>query len=163
MSRAVLTALTAAAGLAVAGCGGGGEDTKPGSGLSWEGTPKVFRAKNLPDDRVVIARVKNDGDTTLHLIAKNLKVRDASGTPLLASAAFTTNYAHGLFGMLQQPKPVPPAELIRLGKVAFIPAGASVPFYAAWRLKPGAEGPFTVDYGKGTLVLPDATGVSAGR
>lgn len=160
--RRALTALAAAAVTAAAGCGGGNDAPKR-EGLSWDGTPKVFRAKNLPDDRVVIARVRNTGTKTLHLVASELKVRDADGRALESSAAFTTNYAHGLFGMVDPPKQLPAAELVRLGKVAYIPAGASLPFYAAWRLKPDTKEPVTIDYGKGTLAVPEPTGTAAGR
>lgn len=147
--------------LAAAGCGGG-DDATPREGLSWEGTPRVFRAKHLPDDRVVIARVRNTGSKTLHLVAADLKVRDAAGHALTTSAAFSTTFAHGLFGALQQPRPVPRQELIRLGKIAIIPAGATVPFYAAWRLKPGTKEPVRIDYGRGSLDVPAASGTAAG-
>jgi hypothetical protein len=146
--------------LAAAGCGGQG--TADG-GLAWDGEPQVFRSKNLPDDRVVIARVRNTGDKTLHLVAADLKVRGADGKPVQATAAFATNFAHGLFGMLQQPNPVPPNELRRLGKVVDIPPDASVPFYAAWRLKAGTREPVRIDWGDGDLDVPEATGTAAGR
>jgi hypothetical protein len=145
--------------LLVAGCGGGDQ---PQTGLRWDGTPKVFRAAHLPNDRVVIARVRNVGDRTLHLVAADLVVRDAEGHALKGSAAFTTTFAHGLFGALQQPNPVPPAELIRLGKVIYLPAGASAPFYAAWTLTSATKEPVSVDYGSGSLELPQATATAAG-
>lgn len=159
--RRALTAVAAVAVLAAAGCGGG-DDPPKRPGLAWDGTPEVFRAKNLPSDRVVIARVRNTGSETLHLVAADLRVRDAGGRALESSAAFTTNYAHGLFGMQDPPKRLPPAELVRLGKVVYIPAGASVPFYAAWRLKAGSREPVSVDYGSGTLALPAPGATAAG-
>src|SRR3954453_4105878 len=122
--RRVLPAVVA---VLVAGCGG----TAPESGLRWDGKPNVFRSRHLAHDRVVIARVRNVGSKTLHLVAARLVVRDADGHRLKGSAAFTITFAHGLFGALQQPKPVPPAELLRLGKVVYIPSGASVPFFPA--------------------------------
>jgi len=155
--RRALVAL--AAGAFLAGCGG---DDKPKTGLSWDGKPNVYRAKHLPNDRVVIARVRNVGSKTLHLVAANLVVRDADGHRLKGSAAFTTTFAHGLFGALQQPKPVPPAELLRLGKVIYLPAGASAPFYAAWTLTPTTKEPVTIDYGSGSLTVPPATATAAG-
>lgn len=162
--RLALTALAAAVLAAgAAGCGGGDDEGARRTGLAWDGTPQVFQAKNLPSDRVVIARVQNRGNETLHLVAADLKVRDADGRALDSSAAFTTNYAHGLFGMMDPPKQLPPAELQRLGKVIYLPAGASVPFYAAWRLKPGAREPVTIDYGNGSLDVPAATATAAGR
>lgn len=151
--RSAATALAGAVALGAAGCGGADKH----EGLSWEGKPSVFISRNLPNDRVVIARVRNTGTKTLHLIAKDVKVRDADGHVLKGSAGFSTTFAHGLFGALQQPNPVPQAELIRLGKVAYIAAGASVPFYAAWRLKPGTKEPVRIDYGSGSLAVPAAT------
>jgi hypothetical protein len=110
---------------------------------------------------VVIAKVRNTGPKTLHIVAADVKVRDAGGHVLEGSAGFNTTYAHGLFGALQQPDPVPPAELLRLGKVVYLPKGASVPFYAAWRLPKGTpDREVTVDYGSGTLTVPVATGTT---
>lgn len=155
---AAATSLAAAAVLA-AGCGGA---DKPKAGLAWDGKPAVFRSKTLPHDRVVVARVRNVGTQTLHLIAAKLVVRDADGHALKSNAGFTPAFAHGLFGALQQPKPVPPAELLRLGKVIYLAAGASSPFYAAWTLPADAKEPVSIDYGSGELEVPPATGVTKG-
>ena len=151
MSRRALTLATATAVLAVAGCGGGGD--KP-SRLSWSGKPQVFRSRTLRHDRIVMAHVRNTSNKTLYLLASKLVVRDADGRRLNGSAAFTNSYAHGLFGAYQQPDPVPPAELLRLGKAVYIPPGASVPFYAAWRLGPHTREPVSIDYGSGSLKVP---------
>jgi hypothetical protein len=149
--RAVGIAVVA---LALAGCG----DKKEAGRLDWMGKPHVFKAQSLPNDRVVIARVKNTGDTTLHLIGAKLVARDADGKTLKTTAAFTTTFAHGLYGALQQPAGGPPAaELIRLGKAIYLPAGGSAPFYAAWRLAPGTKEPVRIDYGTGSLAVPTAT------
>jgi hypothetical protein len=139
----------------LAACGGGHEQDGQ---LSWAGQPNVFKARNLPNDRVVIARVKNTGDTTLHLVGAKLVVRDANGRKLDTTAAFNTTFAHGLYGALQQPSGgAPAAELARLGKAIYLPAGGSVPFYAAWRLKPGTKEPVRIYYGAGSLTVPKAT------
>jgi hypothetical protein len=151
--------LVAVAALAAAGCGA--DAKKPASELSWQGKPNVFKARGLPNDRVVIARVRNTGSTALRLVAANLKVRDADGRVLKATAAFNTTFAHGLYGALQQPAGGPPAaELLRLGKTVYLSPGASAPFYAAWRLTPGAKEPVRIDYGAGSLTVPPATATS---
>src|SRR3954470_17174001 len=153
MSRApALLALVVAAVAVIAGCGG---DKKADAGrLAWSGKPSVFKARNLPSDRVVIARVRNAGSETLHLVGAKLVVRDANGRKLTATAAFNTTFAHGLYGALQQPAGGPPAaELARLGKTISLPAGGSAPFYAAWRLTPGAKEPVRIDYGTGSLAV----------
>jgi hypothetical protein len=141
----------------IAGCGG--SSAKPDAGrLSWQGKPHVFYARGLASDRVVIAQVTNTGKKTLHLIGSKLIVRDASGKALKATAAFNTTFAHGLYGALQQPVGGPPvAELIRLGKAVYLPAGGSAPFYAAWRLGPGTKEPVRIDYGSGSLKIPKPT------
>jgi len=159
MRRAGLAALAITA-IAAAGCGGGGSGHRPGA-LAWAGKPLVFRSHDLPHDRVVVAHVRNVGKSTLHLIAARLVVRDANGRALKSSAGFTTTFAHGLFGAYQKPNPVPAAELIRLGKVVYLAPGASVPFYAAWRLGPHSREPVHVDYGVGSLAVPRPTGVTA--
>jgi hypothetical protein len=151
MMRPTLVGLACAAALAGVGCG---TDDRSGA-LAWVGKPQVVRLRALPHDRVVIARVRNTGKDTLHLVASRLVVRDADGHALKgSSAAFTNTFAHGLFGAYQQPDPVPPAELLRLGKAVYIPAGASVPFYAAWHLAPGTREPVRIDYGIGSITVP---------
>lgn len=155
MRRRVAATLALGLTLGAAGCGGGRDRPE---GLSWEGRPNVFRAKNLPADRVLIARVRNRGDSSLHLVAADVKIRDAHDRVLKGSAAFTTTFAHGLFGALEHPSGgVPRAELVRLGKIVDLRAGASVPFYAAWRLAPGARQPVHIDFGAGSLDVPAAT------
>jgi hypothetical protein len=154
VSRRGLAVLLAAAASLAAGCGASTANKQ--SGLAWVGTPQVFRSKALPDDRIVVAHVRNAGKRTLHLVASNLVVRDADGHRLKgASAGFTNTFAHGLFGAYQQPDQVPPAELLRLGKAIYLPAGATAPFYAAWHLSPGTHGPIRIDYGAGSLTVPE--------
>lgn len=163
-ARAAVTALALT--LAAAGCGDSGGATTTSSatttataaadaGLAWVGKPGVFASRTLPNDRVVIAHVRNASNHTLHLIGAKIVVRDADGHALKSSAAFTVTFAHGLYGALEQPAGGQPvAEQIRLGKVVYLPPGATAPFYAAWRLKPGLRGPMRVDYGAGSLALP---------
>jgi hypothetical protein len=148
--RPLALALVAAAAVAT-GCDG----SEKSGALTWAGKVQVFRSKVLPRDRIVFARVRNSGKSTLHLIAARLVVRDADGKALKgSSAAFTHTFAHGLFGALQQPNPVPVEELLRLGKAIYLPPGASAPFYAAWHLVPGTRGPIRIDYGSGSLTVP---------
>jgi hypothetical protein len=153
---AVGAALVSLAAASLAGCNAN-HTNEPGR-LSWLGEPNVFKARNLPNDRVVIARVTNSGSKTLHLVASKLVVRDANGRALETTAAFNTTFAHGLYGALEQPTGGPPAqELARLGKTIYLSAGGSAPFYAAWRLDRGAKEPVRIEYGGGTLTVPKAT------
>lgn len=145
-------ACTLAACAALAGCGGGGSHAT--TSLAWDGAPQAFKARGLPRDGIVVGKVRNTTKRTLHFTAASLFVRDAAGRRLRSSAAFTTTYAHGLFGALEQPGYLPQAELRRLGKIVDLPPGQSAPFYAAWRLAAGSRAPVRVDYGSGALTVP---------
>jgi len=176
--RRAAAAVACGAALAAAGCGGGGggggggpaptattaasSPTAGGHGVAWSGKPLVFRARNLPSDRVVIAHVRNAGHHTLQILAADVKVRDAAGHALRSSAGFTNNFAHGLFGAFQQPRRLPPAELLRLGKMILLQAGSTAPFFAAWRVTRHTKLPVHVDLGRGgTLVLPGPNATTA--
>ena len=155
VAAAAVLAVVFAAGIAVAARRS--ESAPPAGALGWaDAPPQVFRLPALPRDRVAVGRVQNTSLRTLRLTAARLVVRDAHGRRLEASAGFTTSYAHGLFGAFQQPSSLPTAELLRLGRVVELKPGTTAPFYAAWRLPPGAGGAreVRVDYGAGTLVLP---------
>ena len=171
--RAIAAAAACAALTAAAGCGGGGGSAPAatatraaapatGHGVTWSGTPLVFRSRGLPNDRVVIAHVRNAGRRTLRIAATDVKVRDAAGHALRSSAGFTNNFAHGLFGAFQQPRHLPAAELLRLGKMVLLEAGRSAPFFAAWRVTAHTKMPLHVDLGRGgTLVLPAPSSTTA--
>jgi hypothetical protein len=154
LRAAAALCLGLAAAAFAAGCGGGHPAARVP--LDWDGKPQVYVPRTLPRDRVLIGRVRNSSSKTLHLSAASLVVRDARGKPLDGSAAFTATYAHGLFGAFQQPSVIPPAELVRLGRVVTLAPGASAPFYAAWRLPPHVHQPVRLDYAVGALALPAA-------
>jgi hypothetical protein len=154
LREAAALCLGLAAAAFAAGCGG--SHAAAGPPLAWDGKPQVYVPRTLPLDRVLIGRVRNSSSRTLHLSAARLVVRDARGKPLAGSAAFTTTYAHGLFGAFQQPSVIPPKELVRLGRVVTLAPGASAPFYAAWRLAPHVHQPVRLDYTAGALPLPAA-------
>lgn len=153
----VVAAATCALALGATGCGGdGGDDAHRGS-LEWEKAPLVLRPGALPHDRIVVGRVRNTSSRILHLTAARLRILDANGHRLSGSSGFTASYAHGLFGAFQQPKELPRAELVRLGKILELPPKSTAPFFAAWRLAAGSREPVRIDYGAGTLLVPRAS------
>ena len=157
---AACLAVAAAAVGALAAAGGRGATARL-TPLAWDGKPSVYVPHGLPRDRVLIGRVRNSSSRTLQLSAARLVIRDARGKRLAGSAAFTATYAHGLFGAFQQPSRLPPAELVRLGRVVTLAPGAGAPFYAAWRLGPHVQEPLRVDYALGALPLPVAAAPTA--
>jgi hypothetical protein len=154
-------AALAALAVALGGCSSGGDDKKPSGGLAWDGAPQVFRPRDLPNDRVLIGQVVNNGSKTLHLNATKLVVRDASGRRLKSSGAYTATFAHGLFGAFQQPSQVPQKEAARLGHDIFLIPKDKSPFFAAWRIPAGSKGPFRVEWGGGELEAPEKVRAAA--
>ena len=90
-------------------------------------------------------------------------MRDADGHRLRAYAVFTSTFAHGLYGAYQQPNPVPPAELRRLGHVITLEPHQTAPLTVAYRLTSGTHVPLRVDYGRGALSVPRRARAQATR
>jgi hypothetical protein len=145
-------ALSAAALLGAAGCGG---DDKGTGELRWVGTPRVFRSADLPHDRVLRGTVENGALRRIEIKAKDLKLVDARGERVDGVATFLNGYLHGLYPPTREPAGgLPPAEKRRIGIVARIDPGKRAPLVLAWRLKPGARPPVRVVYGVGSLPIP---------
>jgi hypothetical protein len=156
----------AVAAVLVAGCGDSGGDASAAAAtpLRWTATPQVFTTKALPRDRVAVGSVRNTTDGTLKLDAAALTVLDADGRRLRTTGQYAAGYAHGLYGAFQQPDPLPPGELERLGRVVSIPPGKTAPIAISWTVPATADAkrPASVDYGRGRLPLPTRVRLGAG-
>jgi hypothetical protein len=145
--------LAAGVAFALGGCGGDTPRTNRGD-LVWSQEPLLFQAIHLPRDRVLIGTVRNRSSQPLNLVANRLTVRDAENHRLRGYAVFTNTFAHGLYGAYQQPNPVPPAELRRLGHVITLGPHQTAPLTVAYRLTAHTHAPLRVDYGRGALSVP---------
>ncbi len=146
MRRGAAVAALAAAALA-AGCGGSEK-------LGWEGSPRLYIPAALPGDRILMATVKNTGTRTITVKVPQLRVLDADGRPVRASAQFIRAYAHGLiFPDLKPRDEQPVVEQRRIGQQVLLKPGRTAPLMVSWHQPRGAA-PAKVDYGKGTLALP---------
>ena len=152
MTRA--SALVLLAAVALAGCGGDGERRGSGQGLIWDAEPSLVVPERLPDDRIVTGVVRNDSLRALRVEAKDLRLVDAEGRRIPGSAVFTNGYLHGLYPRAREPQ-LSDAELQRLGRRASLTPGKTVPLTVSWREKKGAGPPVAIDWGAGTLPLPD--------
>jgi len=166
--RAAALAAAGLLGLGSSACGGSGSRTAaappPGSGqgLQWAAAPQVFRPRGLLRDRILLGRIVNDGPRTLELRSSEIVLRDAGGRRIPgATGAFTASYAHGLFGALQQPSVLPPAELARLGRLISLQPATSTPFFAAWHLPARARQPVSVELGGSRLEVPEGARLTA--
>jgi hypothetical protein len=139
--------------LAFAGCGGSGGDGGSAA-LVWQGRPTAYSSDAKPQDRVVVARVRNRSSKPVRVDAAKVKVLDADGHALRSYARFIAAYAHGLYPAFQKPSELPPDELKRLGYVVTVAPGAAAPVTVAWRAPAGSPGPATVDLGVARLELP---------
>lgn len=149
----LLRAVALVALLALAGCGG--EDEGAAGDLVWEKDPTVFTPPNLPNDRILSGRVKNDSLRTVEIDAADLRLVDAQGDRLDASAVFLETFAHQLFPPTREPAGgIPESELIRLGVKARMEPGAVVPLTMSWRQGEGVEAPVRIEAGGSSLPLP---------
>lgn len=161
---ALALAGAAVAALALAGCGDGAAPGARADPLQWTAAPQVFTTRALPDDRVAVGSVRNTTGAPLKLDATALAVVDADGRRLRSTGQYAAGYAHGLYGALQRPDPLPPGELERLGLLITIPAGATAPLAVSWTVRKGSDltRASSVDYGPGRLELPTKVRQGAG-
>jgi hypothetical protein len=136
-----------------------GVDEAPAQGgaaptaFAWEGTPlDVEPEPGLPDDHIVSGVLRNTALRAAALEADDLRVLDEDGRPLKTSARFLHNFAHGIYSreMIKRDGPPPSEERRRLGEIATVRPGATVPVTISWRGKGGA----TLDLGGATVPLP---------
>jgi hypothetical protein len=150
--RAAVIAGAAALALSLGGCG-----ASPGSAakVSWDGKPLVVRQPELPDDTIVSGRMRNDSGETLKLDTADVRLVDPDGRAVQSTARFSTGVTHQLYPPREGPREKDPAFLReRLGEIATVTPGSSVPLVVSWRVRPGEAAPVRVDLGEASLDLP---------
>jgi len=158
LRRSLGVALTTVA-VGIGACGG--EEEPTGSGLTWAEPPTLIRAATGGPDRVLVGEVRNESPEQMKLIAEKVEVRDANGKALEGDAGFTATYAHGLYGADVSPERLPPSERSRLGLTVYVEPGGTEPVYAAFRDRE-AMPPLSLDYGEGTLEVPETLTTESG-
>jgi len=156
--RAVLALATGVAAVLVAVAivvVGGGKEDAPGR-LGWAKAPLVFTPERLPSDRTLSAEVANDTLRDLRVRAKSMVVVDGRGTKLQTVARFARTYSHGLYPPTQRPRGYENGNQARLeGIYVDLKPGERAPLTVSWRLRKGAQPPFRLDYGAGSLPISD--------
>ena len=149
----LLGAVALAAALALTACGD--DDERAAGDLVWVKDPILFTPPNLPDDRVLSGKVRNDSLERIEIDASDVRLLDAEGERLKANAVFLETFAHQLFPPTREPEGgIPEAELIRLGVKAKIDPGKDVPLTVSWRQGEGVEPPVRIEAGGSSLALP---------
>ena len=151
--RRRLVAAAVAAALAGAGFVGlsslGGERMGP---LDWSGDADVFVHPTLPGDRVLTARLRNDGLHPLRVDIGDVRLLDGDGNEVASSPVFLQAFGKTLWAAGRGPVQEPDTELQRTGRIALLEPGEEVPLTVAWRTRDGE--PARLDYGRGSLGLP---------
>jgi hypothetical protein len=128
---------------------GGADRTGP---LAWSGHAEVFTHPTLPGDRVLTARLRNDGLHPLRVDIGDVRLLDADGREVASSPVFLQAFGKTLWAAGRGPQQEPDTELMRTGRIALLKPGEEVPLTIAWH---DADGdPVRVDYKRGSLGLP---------
>jgi hypothetical protein len=138
----------AAAFLGLSSVGAGDRDGP----LAWSGGGEVFTHPTLPGDRVLSAKLVNDGLHPLRVDIGDVRLVDADGREVTATPVFLQTFGKSLWAAGRGPEQVPDSELQRTGRIAVLRPGEEVPLTVAWHAKDGD--PVRVDYGRGWLSLP---------
>lgn len=124
--------------------------------LAWKETPRIIRVEGLPRDRVLTGRLANESRRPAELSVDHVTVVDAEGGKVKSSVRFLSAFAHGLFSaesinLYGQPGA---RERRRLGEIATLKSGDSIPITLSWRVPKGAAKPVRVDFGGSSVKLP---------
>lgn len=140
------------------GCGANDGAAAPrsvGGTLMWVGEPQVHRPPELPRDRLLRWDLKNDSLREIRLDAARARLVDAKGRAVRSTIRFTSAFGHGLYSPRRPPKEADP-ELVRrrLGELAVIKPGETVPVTLSWRLRNGGGAPIRLEVDNVQLPLP---------
>jgi hypothetical protein len=132
-----------------------------GSGdLAWSGTPHLYQS-GKPTDRVLYGRMQNTSIRSIALDVDTVKVVDADGHAVRSSVVFLQAFAHSLFAWSQRPAKLTKFERRRLGQIATVRPGKTLPVTVSWRVPPGGKPPVRVDFGTSSIALPDTVATPA--
>jgi len=150
-AAAVAAIAVALAGVALASGGSVAGDAGDAGELRWAGTPKVFGVKELPDDRILRAELRNESLRPIDVDVARVRVLDAEGRALKSSASFLLAYAHGLYPPDERDPAKTGKDVKRLlGELATFTPGEARTVTISWRGGPATH----VDVDGRRLALP---------
>ena len=120
--------------------------------LAWSGHAEVFTHPTLPGDRVLTAKLRNDGLHPLRVDIGDVRLLDSSGREVASTPVFLQAFGKTLWAAGRGPQQEPDTELLRTGRIALLKPGQEVPLTIAWHAADGD--PVRVDYKRGSLGLP---------
>jgi hypothetical protein len=156
-SAALLLTLAAVVPLSLMTFGGGGTGPRPvRATLGWDGSPQLTSVPELPRDRILTGRLANESLRPAKLDVDDAKVLDAAGRELRSTVRFAAAFAHGLYSAESINRYGKPGEgeRRRLGEIATVNPGESVPLTLSWRLRPDGTRAAAVEFGGSRVSLP---------
>jgi hypothetical protein len=120
--------------------------------LAWSGDADVFTHPTLSGDRVLTAKLRNDGLHPLRVDIGDVRLLDADGREVASTPVFLQAFGKTLWAAGRGPQQEPDTELLRTGRIALLKPGQEVPLTIAWHHADGD--PVRVDYKRGSLGLP---------
>jgi hypothetical protein len=148
---AAVVAVVAAAAVAVAlvfAGGAGGDDGV----LAWKGPVRIFDS-GIPTDKILYTQVRNASLQEVDLVAKDVRALDADGDEVFSATRFLAAFAHGIFPYSER-RNAGDFERRRLGEIARLKPGESMPVTLSWRVPKGEKAPVRIDFGPAVLDLP---------
>ena len=147
----LVLAVAAGAAVAVGAAGSGGADER--SSLAWQGKP-TFVQSGAVTDRVFQTQLRNDSLREVDLVANDVELLDERGKPVQSTARFLQAFAHGIYSW-SMTEERGDFERRRLGEIATLKPGQTIPVTLSWRVPQGGEQPVRVDFGDVSLKLPE--------
>jgi hypothetical protein len=121
--------------------------------LQWKEKPNLILVPELPRDRILTGQLRNASLRAVDLDSKRVQILDAKGRSLRATALFSQSFSHGLYPWSMNVEGSK-FERRRVGKIATIKPGQTVPLTLSWRVPAGGSQPVKVRFDGGTLTLP---------
>ena len=151
---ATLVLLAGVGGLLLAGHRGTGTRAAAATAqLQWKSTPRLILVPSLPRDRILTGSVRNASLRAVDLASDRVRILDAAGHRLHATALFAQHFSHGLYPWSMHVKGSE-FERRRIGRIATIKPGQDVPLTLSWRVAPGGSEPVEARFDGGRLALP---------
>ena len=152
---ATVLLLAGVGGLLLAGDrdGGATQAATDSARLQWKAEPDLILVPELPRDRILTGQVRNASLRVVDLEAERVRILDAAGRALKASARFSQSFSHGLYPWSMHVKGSK-FERSRIGEIATIKPGQDVPLTLSWRVPAGGSEPVEARFDGGSLSLP---------
>jgi len=120
--------------------------------LQWQSKPNLILVPELPRDRILTGQIRNASLRAVDLEAERIRILDAQGRDLKASARFSQSFSHGLYPWSMHVKGSK-FERTRIGEIATIKPGQAVPLTLSWRVPAGGSEPVEARFDGGSLSL----------